>query len=93
MDLIKLADELSFDDIAEILARKLLSQEQALCRRLIDAAVDELDKRPFRNALANAQALAERVRETGHDNSFHFTLADSVNDKVAALADEYTRLI
>lgn len=95
MDLIKLADDLSIDDIAELIARKLLQQEQELCRDICnDDTVAEKDKRPYRNTLANAEALGEQTQEAVHEKLFHYhTFVDSVNSKIINIADEYTRII
>lgn len=91
--LIELAEELSIDDITELLARKacLISQEFAK-DRIDDEDLDEEDREPYRAVLSNTEAMTEDAQSYVYQTLFdHNELGFAVEEKIAEVAEEYVR--
>jgi hypothetical protein len=91
--LTEVAEQTTIGELAEIFARKLLQQEQMLCKAVCDDVnTTEDDKRPYRNAAANAEALAQQAKDVGFDQLFKDNLLlDMIEAAIDDYAEEYTR--
>lgn len=95
MNLIELSEELSIEDIVELLARKALHMQQDVCKSVVDDEDQtEAAKQPYRDALQKVDEMASSTRDVAHEIWFHNeSIESAVCGKIDELAGEYVRTI
>lgn len=94
MNLIELSEHLTLENVMELLARRLLMDEQEFCMNMCeDADLDEKSKRPYRNTLANSDAFAQETTSTCAMLIADGSMLQMVERAVRAHAEEYTRIV
>lgn len=94
MNLVELSEQLTLSDITELLARRLLLDEQDFCKEMCyDEDLSEASKRQYRNTLANSTALAQETNSTCATLIADGSLYQMVENKVRAHVEEYTRIV
>ena len=93
IDLIELADQLTTEEIAELLARHLCLDVQAYAKDMVDQSEDDPEeKQSFETILSDPNAMIKEAKNMAFEGWFqHHDLSYMIDKALEDVAEEYVR--
>jgi hypothetical protein len=89
INLIELAEEISYDEMAELLARFILNEEQSFAEQMISSS-DDTTKMIYRKVLSNSSQLCLEAEDLLRD-VYLKNFLETVKITIGSVAEEYVR--
>jgi hypothetical protein len=89
INLIEIAEEISYDEMAELLARFILNEEQSFAKQMIGSS-DDTTKMIYRKVLSNSSQLGLEAEDLLRD-VYSKNFLETVKITIGSVAEEYVR--